>query len=134
MIKQHINSFESKGKLYAVPARCHDDLYCMLATVVQQKLKIQKHGDSFPMLITNDRMNDHALEKMEPSLFRKWYDLNVLMYQIKYYNESSDAKGIHFFRPKRRAIHVSEQDGEKIWHFPLKNRHERFVVRIPVSL
>lgn len=122
----------SSRKIYVVPARCHDDLYCMLATVVQQKSKAQQHEDSNPVLVTNDRMNDHALEKMDPSLFQKWYDLNVLMYRINHLDETIDAKRIQFFRPKKRAIYASEKGDANIWHFAIKNRHERFVIRIPV--
>jgi len=129
-----MNDFVSSRNLYVVPARCHDDLYCMLATVVQQKSKAQQYEDSFPVLVTNDRMNDHALEKIDPSLFQKWYDLNILMYRINHLGETSDAKRIQFFQPKRRAIQASEKDDAKIWHFPLKNRHERFVIRIPVLI
>ncbi|KAL9189388.1 hypothetical protein ACHAXT_009063 [Thalassiosira profunda] len=60
---------------YMVPDGLEDDLFCLVATLVDQERSYNKYpGPRMrTLLITNDRFRDHKQYVRDRALFRKWY-------------------------------------------------------------
>ena len=137
----HFLSFSrlnDEGALYAVPPRCLDDYFWMLASVSNQtvarnmfdlRVSTENKDGRFPglrpMIVTNDRMRDHKLDLLEPREFRRWCSCHIVNYNMSAYgaDEWSDARSVElspadFFSREIQGNRPGEGSG-KVWHFPV---------------
>jgi hypothetical protein len=72
------------GKICVVPSGLLDDYYWMYASVTMKEEYIPLENaigrwpGTRPMLVSNDKLRDHAMSLLEPRLFRRWYS-NVMV-------------------------------------------------------
>ena len=143
-----ISSLVNSGKIFVVPAQCFDDYYWMLASVSDQNgaaLEVSPTaGIRFPgirpMLISNDQMRDHRLELLEPQLFRRWYNSQVVTYSISKYEEDVwEDRTVDFtpadFFSREVQENAFDLDGSQgtAWHLPVSGwepRSDRLCIAI----
>jgi len=90
-----LSNLVENGRLYRVPAKCLDDYYWMLASISDQtrsrngaNLDVSPNNDqgrwpgARPMIISNDLMRDHQLNRLEPRLFRRWISCYMVNYNF----------------------------------------------------
>ncbi|KAL7548379.1 hypothetical protein ACHAWF_011666 [Thalassiosira exigua] len=122
---------------YIVPDGKLDDLFCMFATVADQK-----NMSRSAVLISGDHFRDHGQRIRSSSLFCRWYEYHCLDNS----SQSIRSQLIRTIRMFRRRIegntwpsrngrnHYCNHEG-MVWHFPVSTWgfRERFVVRLPVQ-
>jgi len=130
-----IYKLRENSKLYIVPDGSHDDLFCMIATVADQKTPSQEVRPT--LLITNDLFHDHAQQMRDPALLREWY-----LHHCYNHRGSGTTQTPYFAKNLDRRIECNWFDdgnlfgwGGKVWHFPVSGwgYYERFVIRIPTQ-
>lgn len=137
-----MSSLVNAGKMFIVPAECLDDYYWMLASVSDQNgtaLEVSPTDGSTarfpgirPMLISNDLMRDHKLELLEPQLFRRWYNSQVVTYSLSSTEHDKwENRTVRFIPADFFSREVQENTFDKdgthgtAWHLPVSGWEPR---------
>ena len=138
------------NNLFIVPPRCQDDLYCMVAILLEQYDTIcstKRPLGRYPYLVTNDRLHDHISRLQHATMFRQIYQCHAVHYRFDQYTSKEGCTEVQFvsadqFLQKIQVnscppfFNLNNTDAKwsgKAWHFPVKgwSANERFVIRIP---
>lgn len=142
----------SKGKVCVVPMGLLDDYYWMYASVSVNEEYVspgnaeQRWPGIRPMLISNDKLRDHAMSLLEPRLFRRWFSNFMVNFTFSAFVDDKCADREIGFRPAdfySREIQgnlVPTVQGDSsassqatAWHFPVADwdSKECLCIRIP---
>lgn len=142
-------SLRDSGKVYIVPAEPDNDLFCVLATLVDQKTSCSKHMNPgakiHTTLITNNLFLDQRRKMVYPALFRQWFKRHCYRYcslsgRVNLPTANRQIRRIEcndWPRNNDTGHHQKASDPangkNKVWHFPVQDwpSHQRFVVRLP---
>lgn len=122
------------GDFYVVPGdHLEDDLFCMIATVSDQKKSSNNQKPGVCPLITNDRFLDHRRKTRDLALFGKWYESSCYRHLQWYDSSAHKVSRIVPSKEFGRRIAESKWGAGTVWHFPVRGwgYYERFVVHLP---
>ena len=130
---------KNRGILYTTPDGTDDDVYCMLATVSEQRVSCLVHGAISPVLITNDRYIEHRKQMRLDSVWYKHYCFDQGQQKGSALGRISELPSKVF---KRRVtcndwpVGEDNEYSSKALHIPVSGwkYHQRLVLKIDVVL
>jgi hypothetical protein len=155
----------ARGKVCVVPMGLLDDYYWMYASASMKEDYIPPENadgrwpGTRPMLVSNDKLRDHAMSLLEPRLFRRWYSNVMVNFTFSaFVNEVCVDREIGFrtadFYSREiqgnkigalpSLVQANDNDAEEdkeqphpgtVWHFPVADwdQNECLCIRIPTT-
>ncbi|KAG7360143.1 protein-only RNase P [Nitzschia inconspicua] len=137
----------AQGKICVVPIGLLDDFYWMYASVSMNEEYIppgnaeQRWPGIRPMLVSNDKLRDHAMSLLEPRLFRRWFSNFMVNFTFSaFVNDECVDREIgfrtaDFYSREIQGNPVPCDNGnvDTVWHFPVADwdPNECLCIRIP---